>query len=550
MKKIPKYIYVLFIVSFLLFIPALIFHGIHGDDGTFHFVNIMAMKSNSSLFQLPTRIRPLTANDLGYGSGIFYPQLIHLIILYIWKVLAIVHLPVSVAVIVFLFFFTFITGIFMRKLLYALTKKDVISTFGSIMYITYPYFIADIYRRNAYGEIISFLSLPIILLGIYYLLYKEDKLKFYLCFVIGFYMLFGSHLISSIYVTLFIGIFLLCQGKKVFKKEVIGHLALASVIAVLLSLDYIVPIFEHKMLGEYMVFQKDYMYSRESVANSVLSIKDLLRPGKWLTSQIPLFIIGLVGFLGLSYKKVKKAENRQFILGGVIIAVVALIMILVPAFWKIAPSILVMTQFAWRNCAYLGFALCLLATFGLLFVPKKFLKPVLIISMILIVVNSVYTFSNKDYTLRKNFNFSINLGGMGWEKEYLPKKAFDDLDELLERDHEVRVVSGEGKVKIIKNNTPYLSFSITTNTNTTVEIPRLYYLWYRISLVDENGKATRLSYEENDKGLIQFDVPKSGVVNVQYQKTLISTISGIISILTWIIFIFFTDFYTRSPKAN
>lgn len=538
-NKIPKYVYILLFISFILFIPALINQGIHGDDATFHIVNIMAMNENSSFFELPTRIRPLTANNFGYGSGIFYPQLIHMIILYIWKIFQIVNVPLSACIILFMFIFTFITSIFMRKLLYKYTSNSVVSTLGSIFYITYPYFIADIYRRSAYGEIISFLALPMIFLAIYNLLNEDNKIKFYIYFVLGFYLLFASHLISSIYVTLFTGIFILCHGKKIFKKNILIPFIVASLIAVFLSFDYIVPIFEHKFLGNYMVFQDSYMYSRNSVIDSVLPISNLFILGDKIATYIPIFILLLIGFMFYNFKKVKNIVDSKIIFGLSIVFVLAILLVTVPFIWKISPSILIMIQFAWRNCTYIGFSSCILASFGLLMFSKKYFKIVSISSLILILVSLIFLLINPVYTPKVNKIFSYRDGGMGWSREYLPKNAYDNLDYFLDRDNEIKLVSGNANIKVLNDNTPNLKFSIKTSDKVIVEIPRLYYLWYKIDLTDKDNQKTNINFYENDNGFIEFVVSESGIINVKYEKTLLSNVSYIVSTLTFGFFIGF-----------
>ena len=71
---VPKYIFILILVSYFIFIPAKNNYGIYGHDSLFHAVNILAMDSNTSFFEFPSRIRPIVAKDFGYGSGIFIPN--------------------------------------------------------------------------------------------------------------------------------------------------------------------------------------------------------------------------------------------------------------------------------------------------------------------------------------------------------------------------------------------------------------------------------------------------------------------------------------------
>ena len=216
LKAIPKYIYVLLIISFIIFIPAKQNAGIYGHDAAFHAVNILSMDRRTSLFEIPTRIRPILATNFGYATGIFYPQFFHFSVFVICKIVNLLNIPrfyLADCINLYLFIFTFIVAICMRSLLYKYTNNKKISTTGSILYILYPYFLDDIYVRSAYGELMVFLSLPLIFLGLYYLFNENKHLKFYIYFVLGFYLLFSSHIISSLYTTIFTAIFIIFMNK-------------------------------------------------------------------------------------------------------------------------------------------------------------------------------------------------------------------------------------------------------------------------------------------------------------------------------------------------
>ncbi len=545
-KKIPKAYLVLLILSILLIIPAMMNGGIHGDDSTFHIINITAMNKNATWFHLPTRIRPFTANNFGYGSGIFYPELIHLTIAYLYKAVKHINLSLTDSITIFILLLTWITGIIMRKLLYKLTKDNKASTLGAIFYITSPYFLADIYRRSAYGELISFLALPLIFLGLYELLYKQKKAKFYICFILGYYLLFGSHLISVIYGTIFTGFFLLCQGKKTFKKENLISLAIASIFSLLLSLTFIVPIFEHKIFGNYMVFQKNYMYSRIGVIESRLPISELIIPGQWLTSYIPIFEILLIGILIKNWKQIKEKINKNILNGFLIISLLSTLLITCSIPWKIAPQFLLMIQFAWRNSTYLAFSICILSTLGYQTIKENHKKGIFIILLILIAINTTFILTNPNYTITKNTTIENNQrdGGMGWSKEYLPENTYKHLSYFENREEDIKIKEGNATVNIIKNNTPNVTFQVKTKNEIIVEIPRLYYLWYQITLKNQEEEKILLNYYENSNGFIEFKIPESGEIEVKYQKTKVSKVASIIStfsigiVILWILIIY------------
>lgn len=550
--KNHNYIFIILIISVCLLIPSILNHGIHGDDSTFHIINVLSMDKNSTFTEMPTRIRPYTANNFGYGSGIFYPELVHITILYIYKITKLVHLTLHDSIFIFLLGLMVATGIMMRKLLYKITKDNTSSTLGAILYITYPYLIADIYRRSAYGELISFLALPLIFLGIYSLFYENKKTNFYLCFVLGYYLLFSSHLISVVYVTIFTAIFLLCQGKSLWKKEKLIPLTIASIFACFLSLNYIVPIIEHKLLGTYMVFEPNYMYSRKVLIKDILKLENLLVPSSWLTTYIPAFILFLIGMMLFKRKKLKEKIDPKITNGILMICIVSIIFITCPWIWKIMPNILLTIQFSFRNCTYLCFSSVILASFGYLVITEKHKKKVFVILLCLILINTIFIFQNKNYTIRENTTIKENLrdGGMGWKKEYLPKKAYKNITYFENRDSNVKLVNGKAKIKILKNQSPNLTFQIQTSKKCTVEIPRLYYLWYKITLKTESNKKIELNFHENQNGFIEFQIPESGTVEVKYQKTKISEVAYLLSLLFIIGFICFLNIIRISEKEK
>lgn len=534
LNYIPKYIYVLFFITLIIYYPATVNDGVFGHDSAFHATNIFVMERNTSLFELPTRIRPIIANDFGYGSGIFYPELFHISVLIIMKIIKVLNIPnifLANCINIYLFLFTFITSIVMRKLLYKYTSNSKISTIGAILYILYPYFIDDIYVRSAYGELIVFLSLPLIFLGLNYLFNENKKINFYICFILGFYLLFSSHVLSSLYTTIFTGIFILMNVKKLFKNKNIIHLLIASIFAVLLSLNYLVPILEHSILGNYMAFESNYMSSRHKVFSSILPFDNLFIVSDWLDAFIPMTLVLLTVFLFIKYKKVIKKIDSNIIKGHLLIVIVASILITVPFIWMLLPSMFIKIQFAWRNCAYIGFSICILATLGLLMIPKKYFKIVTISTLVISLITFAIIIYLPNHIVDRNIWVS-NVAGMGVEKEYLPKNTYLNMDYFDTRDKEVHIVKGDAETKILEDDTPYLKFKVNTKKQVTVEIPRLYYLWYDINLLDENKNKINLEFYENEVGFIEFIIPKSGVVTVEYKKTFISTIATIISFVS------------------
>ena len=54
-----------------------------------------------------------------------------------------------------------------------LTHNKVTGTLSAILYITMPYHLTDMYIRNAIGEFLSYIFIPLVFLGLYKLFQKE-----------------------------------------------------------------------------------------------------------------------------------------------------------------------------------------------------------------------------------------------------------------------------------------------------------------------------------------------------------------------------------------
>lgn len=54
-----------------------------------------------------------------------------------------------------------------------LTKNKLTGTLTAVLYILMPYHLNDMYIRNALGEFLSYIFIPLVFLGIYKIFQKE-----------------------------------------------------------------------------------------------------------------------------------------------------------------------------------------------------------------------------------------------------------------------------------------------------------------------------------------------------------------------------------------
>ena len=61
----------------------------------------------------------------------------------------------------------------MYKFVSNLTKNEITGTIAGVLYMTMPYHLNDMYIRNALGEFLSYIFIPLVFLGMYKLFSKE-----------------------------------------------------------------------------------------------------------------------------------------------------------------------------------------------------------------------------------------------------------------------------------------------------------------------------------------------------------------------------------------
>lgn len=517
-KKIKKEYIIMFLVTTFLFMPFLSLNFNNGHDTLFHLTNIEAITKMILNFNI-SKITPYLAGNHGYGTMIFYPNLPHI-------VTGIVNIPFYLlgkgpiySMKIVYFIITFLSAFFMYKLVFLLTKNKNKSLLSSIVYITMPYLLCDIYIRGSFNELFIFVFMPMVLIGLINLL-NDNKKEFYIYFIIGYLGMINSHLVLSVYFTFLVVVFMLFNIKKYIKN--IKPLLLGSIILLLLILPDMILLIEHKNLGIYTIFKGELVSSTVEMAKELgLTLKDYIIPGmneydlfKYI-NIIPLILMFIGIIVGIKDKK-----NRNIYLGLLSILVLSVILSLKVFPYEYLPKLLLSIQFAYRNMCFVILIVSIFAGLGLSIFKTNYHTPIIYISIIILCI-TVSPFINKFYQIRDNYyeDFGISTG-MGAHEEYLTLKGHSDLEYYYNRDNKVKVLNDkEVDIKIINNKTPKMIFNINNvKENTILEIPRVYYLGYKIKEIS-NNKEYNLKYKESSKGFIELNVKKPGKIIVEYKGT-------------------------------
>ena len=533
-KKIDKYYIAIFLVALFILAPYISKIFYLGHDSGYHIFNSYGLESIWNFvntFQI--KVIPILTNDFGYGSAIFYPQLSHFLIAFNVKILSLFNLNIIYAIKVVLFFIVFCSGICMYKLVLKLLKNKSAAFVSSVFYMTAPYFVSDIFIRSSYAEAIVFVFLPIVFLSIIYL-FEKDYRRFYILFIIGYVGLINSHLVMTVYITLFlIGIFIL-NIRKFLKKDIIISFINATIIVLLICLPFIIPLVEHKLFGNYAVFAPNYMATDSSISDCRLKMIHIFSNVSHYNIKFFLNILSVILFCMTcyNYKKLRSNKNCWILKGSIIMAFVSFIMASEFFPWLIMPRFLRFIQFPWRLEVMLIFFISIASSFALLLFDKSQQKILVIICLVTsaICVNQVVSNLEMKKIEKKFFDDTHTEISM---KEYYPMKSVKNFDYISNRNSDVLLLKGQAKVEKLKDDVPYLKFKLSdVSKDTVLELPRIYYLGYTVIQKDSSGNEKELRYFEDKYGMMKIRVSKESTIEVDYTGTKLSNVGNIISFIT------------------
>lgn len=450
---------------------------------------------------------------------------------------------------VMIFTMTVLCGIFMYKAVNTIYTSSYAASISGILYTFAVYRLFDIYQRGALAEALSFTFLPIIFLGLYYII-KGDYKKWYIL-VIGYALLIFTHVISSVlmFVTLLI---LLCVYYKSFIREPrrVAYLFLAGVITIALTAYYIFPTLEQ-------ILSNSFYY-------------DSRRPGGGAGYGKVGFDILLWGFIsGIAYPKTEiwtgigivltlvvfsrffvknnKTEALKSVDIALIIGVCFIIAISRIFPWGRFPfSLLEFIQYPWRLYEFVSYFFALAGGYCLSLIFVKYKSRVIVFLAIILATmittyiqseNFKYLYSldvlkiyseDSDETPRFQNRYHL-IGG-----EYFPSKL-PSIEYIRDRGEVVETSNKETRISNFKRDYNITSFHLDISEADTLVLPLLYYYGYSVTLNDND-----LPVLQNKNGLIEVPVDQSGRVEAYYKGTTIQKISfyiSIVSILVLSIFI-------------
>ncbi|MBR3134606.1 MAG: hypothetical protein IKG56_04005 [Clostridia bacterium] len=480
----------------------------------------------------------------GYALNIFYGSLTT----YIPILISLVTTTNTIALKIFTLITVILSGTTMYMFVNKVTNKRTASLIAAMIYICAPYKLTDMYSRDAVGEYTSFIFIPMIFMGIIEIIDNNKNGDIWL--IAGASLLILTHTITTIYTAIFVIMYLILNYKKLKRWEIWKNFILDIIAILMLTSFYTIPLIEHKIGGEYIIYDAEKMG-----ATGADVYNNTTKPTQWFENEFSYktespyedikFSIG-VSILVLSIitiflaRKVEEKYKDVYII-FLLLSIVSLFMCTKAFPWFIMPHIITIIQFAWRMNGFFVFFISIVCgintyIFSESLHKNKYVAISMIVSVIFVIgILDVSKYITKyDSEIDKRFeNALLNAEKIGIyyvNREYMPLKAGNNKEYIEERENRSYILEGNGKIKKEDKNKLYDSIEINDVENAKIELPYLYYKGYTTTL---NGE--RIKNFESDNGFLMVEINDSGKIEVKYTGTIFEKIGFIISALSFIV---------------
>lgn len=533
-KELINYILII-IASIIISIPLANKNlNIYRDDGIQHICRIIGTEQTLADKQFLPMIMSNLCNNFGYSWNIFYSPLTA----YMSVVFRIFNFSYVNCLKLCMFVIVLLSGITMYKFALRITKNKKLATLASIIYILAPYRITDMYIRTALAELASFIFIPIVFEGLY-IIVNEEKKSYKLA--LGAAGLILTHQVIAMYTVIICFAYLIVFFKKLKSKTVLKNVGVNLLFCILMTSFYWVGLLQHYFNTSYEVFVPGRMEREEVLIFYKAKFSQL-----FITSseQTMIYAIGLLSVIGLvltpiAYKKIPEEYKKTymfFLITGVIL--IGMTLSIFP-FEKL-PQALTMLQFTFRLFTFTSFFFAFVVATNFAILIKNFKTLDIVVLLTISILLLVPYKSKLDFNLKDNEERLINgvritentgrvHAGMA-SMEYLPTKAFKNLKYIANRKDEVIVLDNdEAVISDYTKQASNMNCKISNiNKETTIELPYIYYLGYRVYA---NGQE--ITYTESDNGFIQINIAKDSQIKVKYLGTNEMLISYAVSIISF-----------------
>lgn len=506
--------------------------------------------------QIPPRLSPQYSFNMGFPMYNFYAPAAY----WITSAFQLVGMSAVMALKLSFFLTVVLSFLAMYVFLTHFFKKES-SLFGASLYVTATYFATEIVIRGNLSEAWYLVLLPLSLHLLYKNAEKSSKRQFFLTTIVLFLTLTVHNVFSLLSIPLFV-IFILLLPKK--KANIISLIT-----ALLLGSYFFIPAILESSFASAGALVKEYNYK-----DHFLCMWQLWKSNGWLfgsslpgcdndqmsfkLGKIPL-IFGVLGIITLAYQLLIKKrihKNSSVITFVASLTLMSLFMVLSYSqpVWTLFEKILALFQFPWRFNLYTMFGLAFLGSYFIdaIKLPLKTAIIIFLIAISFITAQKYFIKPMYDYpTYNKLFNSPeyVSEKGAYMIAEFIPSSVnrnywsmFDPIDPRYRKMsiNYKQPAESDKKLTIIKND--YFKKEIHTEKQSITALNIHYLPMWKIYV--NGNEIVPSSLDTLGRPIIT--TAQSSTITISYQQTLIEKISNIITVLTFIVLIFYTTkFFPR-----
>lgn len=501
-----------------------------GHDFFFHYRRLEALMDGIKTSPFLIYLDYNAMDGYGYFTKAFYSDLILIPFAIIGNFTSLSFAYQSI-----IFTSTILTGVFTYIAVNRIYNNSYAASIGALLYTFALYRLLDAYQRAALGETLSFMFVPVVILGLYHII-KGDYKKWYII-AIGFSLLIFTHLVSTVLMFLTVVIILVIYYKPLLKEpKRILFLCIAGLSTIFITAYYLFPMIE-QMLSNTFYFESRQIMSKASEAglqvhwvvwgmfSGIIPSIIAFNPGTGLllTCAIALriFVHG-------------KSPQLKSIDIGVIIGLVYLFASTHYFPWKIFPfNMLEFIQMGWRLFEFSSFFFAVAGGFYLSQILKSNKRlligfMVICVSIVLVLENDAIMYKKwrcgGSITQEASSSFDYHLGGL----EYMPSKV-PSIEYARLRGDSIKTMYAETQISNRSRQNEVTRFDIKTDKPEKLELPLLYYKGYR-AVID--SEKLPIPIEESENGLVSITVERSGHVDVYYYGTFVQRLSYLITLIS------------------
>lgn len=317
------------------------------NDAPFHLARALSL---SNVFQSPVNFDYF--NHTGIPISTCYPWL------FLYPLYIIYQLTHQLTLSFYLYFLlvTWATLLTMFYCCKKITHSTRISIMISILYTFATYRISDIYYRHAFGEVIAYTFFPIVLLGIYYVFYQQNKK--WMTLAVGMTALAYSHILSLLMgIFLIVGFFIIRFIQRKINWQCITSVMKAAIVSFFASFATIVPILFYSHATK-MHMPNLHLLKYEAINISQLFLNSLNNQiGPTLSATIGLILLIILAVSLYKWKEINGWTKDCFILS---LCFIIMSTTLFP--WDILQNTPIrQIQFPWRLLILASLLLCIVA---------------------------------------------------------------------------------------------------------------------------------------------------------------------------------------------